>query len=202
MKTAVLITPICQNVPCIENADYIGVDAGGLKIIEQGLPLTISLGDFDSMPQAKLALLEAAGPCQSFPIEKDETDTELALLWCKDKYDRIILAGGLGGRLDHTLANLSLMIHRYSKQLVLLSKEQQAFVLEKGKHEIQGDYKHVSFFALEPACISIQGLKYETNERKLYPDEIYAVSNSFAHQNDAQIDVHEGRLLCVMSNKA
>lgn len=39
MTCAVLITPLVDVVPKIENCDYIGVDAGALKIIDQGFPI-------------------------------------------------------------------------------------------------------------------------------------------------------------------
>ena len=48
MTCAVLITPLVDVVPIIEGCDYIGVDAGALKIIDQGLPIKMAGGDFDS----------------------------------------------------------------------------------------------------------------------------------------------------------
>ena len=45
-----------------------------------------------------------------FKAEKDETDLELALLAAVDMgADEIKVIAALGGRLDHTLANLSLL---------------------------------------------------------------------------------------------
>ena len=49
MTCAVLITPLVDVVPKIENCDYIGVDAGALKIIDQGFPIKMAVGDFDSL---------------------------------------------------------------------------------------------------------------------------------------------------------
>lgn len=42
MTCAVLITPLVDVVPIIEGCDYIGVDAGALKIIDQGLPIKMA----------------------------------------------------------------------------------------------------------------------------------------------------------------
>ncbi len=39
MTCAVLITPLVDIVPKIENCDYIGVDAGALKIMIRVFPL-------------------------------------------------------------------------------------------------------------------------------------------------------------------
>lgn len=51
MTCAVLITPLVDVVPKIENCDYIGVDAGALKIIDQGFPIKMAVGDFDSLSE-------------------------------------------------------------------------------------------------------------------------------------------------------
>jgi len=47
------------------------------------------------------------------PVDKDETDAELALRTALDAgAGRVVILGGLGGpRLDHALANLGLLVH-------------------------------------------------------------------------------------------
>ena len=50
---------------------------------------------------------------EKLPSHKNETDTEVAIEAALQLgYDDIILYGGLGGRLDHEMANLHLMIYR------------------------------------------------------------------------------------------
>ena len=45
-----------------------------------------------------------------YPVEKNETDLELAILYaCEQGCAQLRIAGALGGRLDHTLANLFLL---------------------------------------------------------------------------------------------
>ena len=56
MTCAVLITPLVDVVPKIENCDYIGVDAGALKIIDQGFPIKMAVGDFDSLSEEDFKL--------------------------------------------------------------------------------------------------------------------------------------------------
>ena len=86
MTCAVLITPLVDVVPIIEGCDYIGVDAGALKIIDQGLPIKMAVGDFDSLNEEDLKRITC--PIERHPIMKDETDSELAIRLCKD-YDTI-----------------------------------------------------------------------------------------------------------------
>ena len=86
MTCAVLITPLVDVVPKIENCDYIGVDAGALKIIDQGFPIKMAVGDFDSLSEEEFKRITC--PIDRHPIMKDETDSELAIRLCKD-YDTI-----------------------------------------------------------------------------------------------------------------
>ena len=90
MTCAVLITPLVDVVPKIENCDYIGVDAGALKIIDQGFPIKKAVGDFDSLSEEDFKRITC--PIERHPIMKDETDSELAIRLCKD-YDTIYLYG-------------------------------------------------------------------------------------------------------------
>ena len=61
MKPAVLVTPLSQEIPHVDHADYIGVDAGCLQILEQGFPLAFGVGDFDSMDPKMLEKLKTKG---------------------------------------------------------------------------------------------------------------------------------------------
>lgn len=71
--------------------------AGGVK------PLAI-IGDFDSSDTADLENVIV------YPKEKDFSDGELCLEYALENgYDEIVFSGVTGGRLDHQLANLSLI---------------------------------------------------------------------------------------------
>lgn len=72
------------------------------------------VGDGDSIDPAALARLAAAGVAiERAATDKDESDTELALLAAvRAGADAVVLLGGLGGvRVDHALANLGLLTH-------------------------------------------------------------------------------------------
>lgn len=85
---------------------------GGLRnALELGLPPDVVLGDFDSAADEQVREAEAMGArLIRFPAHKDETDSELALRYAVDHgATEILFLGALGGRLDHTLANLFLL---------------------------------------------------------------------------------------------
>ena len=136
MTCAVLITPLVDVVPKIKDCDYIGVDAGALKIIDQKLPIKMAVGDFDSLDEEDLKRITC--PIERHPIMKDETDSELAIRLCKD-YDTIYLYGGMHGRIDHTIANIRLAMYRFNN-LVLIDDHQKISVMNVGVHEIDSRY--------------------------------------------------------------
>ena len=56
---------------------YVGVDGGCLKLLAQGLPLDMAVGDFDSISETDLSKIrtQAKQVVQSVP-EKNDTDLE------------------------------------------------------------------------------------------------------------------------------
>ena len=76
-----------------------------------GLKVDLIVGDFDSGIEEDLAYFEGQSvKIERFKVEKDETDTEIAVLRAIEKgATEIDIFGGLGSRLDHTLANVQLL---------------------------------------------------------------------------------------------
>jgi thiamine pyrophosphokinase len=89
----------------------VGADGGAAQALAWGLRPDWVIGDMDSLPAEARATLKARG-CRfiEHPRAKDETDLELALTYAVDQgADEIVILGALGGRLDHTLANVLLL---------------------------------------------------------------------------------------------
>lgn len=89
----------------------IAVDGGFAHVEAVGVMPDMAVGDFDSLgyvPQCRRV--------SRHPVKKDKSDMELALekavAW---DHDELVVYGALGGRLDHTLANLQLFA-RFSEQ--------------------------------------------------------------------------------------
>ena len=90
---------------------FVGVDRGSLYLIEQGFPLNLAVGDFDSISAEELKQVTSQAECLiQAPAEKDDTDTELALKTIfKDWPEaQVTIFGAFGGRLDHLMSNLFL----------------------------------------------------------------------------------------------
>jgi thiamine pyrophosphokinase len=85
----------------------------GAEYLQQlsALPQTL-IGDFDSLARETLTDMATAGvEIRTFEVTKDFSDLELALdLAVVKGATRIDILGGLGGRIDHTLANIGLIV--------------------------------------------------------------------------------------------
>jgi thiamine pyrophosphokinase len=90
----------------------VAADGGALKAQALGLRPDIVVGDLDSLDGAQLDDLRRRGAeVQAHPADKDESDTELAVLEAARRgATEIAVVGALGGlRFDHSLANVLLL---------------------------------------------------------------------------------------------
>ena len=86
----------------------LAADAGYLACRQAGVVPDLLLGDFDSMDQPA-----DFDRIRRVPVEKDDTDTMLAVkTGLEQGCGEFYLYGGTGGkRLDHTLANLQTLLY-------------------------------------------------------------------------------------------
>lgn len=92
----------------------IAADGGARHAAAFGFRLDRWVGDGDSIDPAGLGRLAATGVAiERAAADKDESDTELALLAAiRAGSDAVVIIGGLGGvRVDHALANIGLLRH-------------------------------------------------------------------------------------------
>ncbi len=87
-------------------------DGGTRHALALGLLPSVVIGDLDSLTPDDRQRLEAGGvEIQQYPRDKDKTDLELALDYCHSNRTatKSSSSARLGGRLDQTLGNLSLL---------------------------------------------------------------------------------------------
>ena len=89
----------------------VAADGGARHASGLGVAIDLWVGDGDSIGVEELASLEAAGvPLERSPRDKDESDTELAIRAAlRLGQEGIVILGALGGRIDHTIANIVLL---------------------------------------------------------------------------------------------
>lgn len=167
---------------CREDSLVIAVDGGLPRLLAQGIMPDLVLGDFDSLEekfQPALEEFDAAHPGCLFrlPCEKDDTDTVYAARMCLERGCReILFYGALGGRLDHTVANLQTLswLKEEGAEGYLIGKTTLAAVIGAETVLLPAGYEGTfSLFALdrEVTGVTLEGMKYPLSEA--------VVTNSF-----------------------
>ncbi len=177
-------------------------DGGVYNALRMGLAPDIVVGDMDSLGSEDHDRLQAAG-CRFVihPVAKDETDLELALLWCKDDgADDVIVVGAFGGRPDHALANQLLLADaRFRKMNLHLCVRDWDVWLARGDtiiHGRAGDTVSLIPLTERVTAVVTDGLLYPLRRETLRRGPARAVSNSMLA---ATAHVHfERGLLIVM----
>ncbi len=161
------------------------------------------IGDMDSLDTAVQQWLIAGNvPFDRYPIAKDETDLELALLLAARQEEEIWLFGLLGGRLDQMLANIFLLtMPALAKRTVkLVTPTEQAWLL-RGQAEIVGQVgQTVSLIPLSADVVVAQtrGLQWPLQDEVLLFGQARGVSNRLTTER-ATVTVASGLLLCVQT---
>jgi thiamine pyrophosphokinase len=178
--------------------DYvIAADAGYLTCRQANIVPDLLLGDFDSMerPDDFANILRV-------PVEKDDTDTMLAV---RNGVERgcteFHLYGGTGGkRMDHTLANLQILPwlknrgargYLYDNDFVFTAICNETFKIQKTV-----EWGLVSVFCLGETAHGIdeRGMQYSLTDATLAADQPMAVSNHMM-EPEASITVRNGLLI-------
>ena len=182
------------------NSDFIiAADGGYTNLCKQNIAPNLLIGDFDSLCVEFPEGIERI----SYPVEKDDTDMRLAYLEGKKRgYTDFVILGGAGGRIDHTLANFSLMleIDENGGTAVLIADDFDAHILSSGElHLPAKDSGTVSVFAIggDAEGVSLEGLKYSARDITLKESFALGVSNSFVG-TEARISVESGKILVII----
>ena len=166
-----------ENVEILEkNIDFIGVDRGVEILISKGIKPLEVVGDFDSIND--LSVLKDL-VVHSLSCEKDETDTYKAVERAITLgYQEIDLYGVTGGRLDHFIAVMRLLVKFRTVKITIYNKNNKIYLLERGTHIIRKNkYKYISFFSVKGLNIKITGVKYPLEEYYLDYADGLCISN-------------------------
>jgi thiamine pyrophosphokinase len=107
----------------------VAADSGLIAAEEWGLESDWIVGDMDSIDDTGRLARYPADRVLSYPTDKDYTDTELALALLREKgCDEIVLVGGGGGRLDHTLAIVALFERECTPKRWITAREDIRFL--------------------------------------------------------------------------
>ncbi len=179
----------------LRETDLVIAADGGLRHLTQlGRNPDIILGDFDSLGYTP----EGA---QVYPVEKDDTDSMLALRHglqrgCK----RFVLYGSLDGpRLDHTIANLQALLYlaEHAAQGFLVGNRYIATAFQNGSITFPKTASGIlSVFCMDGVAtgVTLSGLKYPLAGGEISSRFPLGVSNHFIGEA-ATVSVKSGNLV-------
>ena len=187
--------------------DYFIAADGGLRYFRamEILPHLI-IGDLDSIAAEELPGLQSAGvEIRRFPVEKNETDLELALRAAADISTTIIVMAGLGGRLDQTLGNIYLLLDpRLADKNIRLEDGVEEVFWIRTEAVITGEPG--DRVSLLPLLGTVQGvlttdLRYPLNTETLFPEHSRGISNEMT-AHTARVSIASGCLLCIHTRQS
>ena len=169
-------------------ADFIICADGGYdKAKSSDVVPDVLIGDMDSVEHN-----DFSGETYTYPCEKDETDCELAIRFATERgADEIVLTCALGGRFDHALSNLSLLLNNPST--VISEPDCDVFCCKTC--EIMGKKgKTFSLIPFTDTIASMSGVKYSVDKAVFKTGTSLGVSNEITKEV-AIITLHEGKAL-------
>lgn len=185
----------------------IGVDRGALFALEEKITVDIAVGDFDSIsPEEKRQVQQQAKKVMSYPTDKEDTDTEIALLHVLKYYEEaeIYFYNWYGGRIDHLYSILLIVLQERFKQLVpklhLVSGKNHISYFLPGTHTVDKmeEMDYLSYILLtEVKELTLNEVKYPLTE-KSFAKPIALISNEFLNEQ-ATFSFTEGIIATIQS---
>jgi thiamine pyrophosphokinase len=186
----------------IADGDYCIAADGGLDyLIQIGIKPNLVMGDLDSVIDTDKT---KAYETRVFPPEKDDTDMLLAIKEGLARgYRYFEIYGALGGRVDHTFANiqcLNFLINNNAEGRLIGSNGSFITMIKNSKITFTASQyepsRKISVFAYGGTACGVTecGLKYTTDNSTIKSDFPIGVSNEFIGE-DAYIKVSDGILM-------
>ncbi|MCC3144781.1 thiamine diphosphokinase [Halanaerobium sp. Z-7514] len=181
----------------------IAVDGGADKLKDSAINPNLIIGDLDSISvKTKEFFAKQGVEIKKYPVEKDQTDSELAVDYCLDKaLNEVFLIAALGGRIDQELANLNLLEYISSNQLkakIIAKNIEIALITDSKKFKEKENYR----LSLIPQTktvenVSIQGCKYNLENKNLFRHKTRGISNLIT-EKEAEVSLQKGSLLYIL----
>ena len=197
---AMSLTPDLKPFP-VPGDFVIAADRGFDSLMAYGVKPDLAVGDFDSLgrrPEHDNII--------ELPVEKDDTDMAFALRKGLELgYRRFVLLGGVGGRLDHTLANMQLLDFLTSQgaqgflagdKLIATAVRDKCFAFPE---TMKGPLA-VFCNSGRAEGVNMTGVKYALEDAVITGDFPVGVSNQFLGEAGA-ISVKQGSLVLMWEDQ-
>lgn len=198
-----------------ESFDTVVCADSGLEAAAQlKLPVDYFMGDFDSVSPETLEKYQQSangkkGQAQwiQYPRRKDATDTHMVLDWILERHPgEIVILGATGGRLDHFLANLNLLMLPMRQEIpaYIVDPWNKIYLIDRDivvrRREVFGKYISLQPMTSEVTGITLEGFEYPLDNATLQIGGSWGISNELAEGvEEAHIHLREGVLAVIES---
>ncbi|OJD63802.1 thiamine diphosphokinase [Bacillus sp. NH11B] len=177
----------CADFSRYENEEVVwaAVDRGVYRLLKSGITPAIAFGDYDSVTEDELAWMrQQTNELHIVPREKDQTDLEIAISWALEQKPKLIrMFGATGGRLDHGLANIQMLLKGLAAEIemCIVDNKNEITVKKVGTHIIEENenFPYVSFVPVTETVkgITLRGFKYSLTNKTIEWGSTLCISN-------------------------
>ena len=184
--------------------DFVICADGGLQAAQEcGICPDLAVGDFDSFQ----GVVPKELPVIPLNPRKDDTDMLAAVNAGLERgFRRFVLAGSLGGRLDHSYGNLWVLhhLHELGCDAVLVGEKEEAYLIGVGEVRqldcAVGTTVSVFPYACNICNVSYAGMRYPLDHHDLFSDlhQLPMGVSNVVEESPCSIAVHSGMALVLI----
>lgn len=183
----------------------IAADGGfGVCMAADRLP-DLVVGDLDSIAAEALDQAARLGvPVRRYPVEKDQSDLDLALLHAREAGARAVrFTAAFSGRLDHTLAALGTVLRSADLGSRIEEPDLQGYALDaRNRASLTLDARagqRLSVFAIDRSTVvDLSGVRYPLTDAPLPVLSSLGLSN-LALGGELSVTVHAGSVVVLVT---
>lgn len=181
---------------CTSDDFIVCADSGYSFAKKAGLTPNLIIGDFDSLKEELPQNTEVV----KINTHKDDTDTEHCVMECiRRGYKDFLLLGSIGGRTDHTFANIATLafLSEYNYNGIARNNGEEIRILKEGSYEMnnkKGLIFSVFPYGCESVNVTYKGAEYMLNNKTLTYNVSRGISNVFV-DDEAEITINRGRAI-------
>lgn len=172
-------------------------DSGLRHMTALGFRPDLIVGDFDSYQDPHLDVETI-----TLPTVKDDTDTVYAVKeMLRRGCEEFLLAGVCGGRLDHTLGNVAILLwlDTLGKKALIVDDYSDMEIVSRDAAYIEDRYTYFSLLNISGTArgITVVNARYPLSDAEITCEYPYGISNEVLPGSTAVVTVREGRLLLI-----
>ncbi|UPA29563.1 thiamine diphosphokinase [Terrisporobacter glycolicus] len=187
-----------------EKYDFIiGADGGCNHLYKMNIIPNYIIGDLDSINNDLVEYYKNKNVFfKKYPSHKDETDSEICIYLAKElKAEEIDFYGSLGGRIDHTLANIGLMHYVREMNITprIITSEEEITIIRNEEIILngkKGDTVSVVPIMSDVNNITLKKLEYPLNNAKMGYLSSLGISNVML-EDECIIKIEDGYALII-----